>query len=62
MYTEIEFVCVVHYFMAFLWQFILQPFFRFSYITSSSLNSPGEPPMAFVEYFFLIKEFEKNHI
>ena len=27
-------------------QFILQPFFRFSYVTTSSLNSPGEPPMA----------------
>ena len=26
-------------------QFILQPFFRFSYVTSSSLNSPGEAPM-----------------
>ena len=26
-------------------KFILQPFFRFSYVTSSSLNSPGEPPM-----------------
>ena len=26
-------------------QFILEPFFRFSYVTSSSLNSPGEPPM-----------------
>ena len=26
-------------------QFILNPFFRFSYVTSSSLNSPGEPPM-----------------
>ena len=26
-------------------QFILQPFFRFSYVTSSSLNSPGKPPM-----------------
>ena len=26
-------------------QFILQPFFRFSYVTSSSLTSPGEPPM-----------------
>ena len=26
-------------------QFILQPVFRFSYVTSSSLNSPGEPPM-----------------
>ena len=29
-------------------QFILQPFFRFSYVTSSSLNSPGEPPMVWV--------------
>ena len=27
-------------------QFILQLFFRFSYVRSSSLNSPGEPPMA----------------
>ena len=26
-------------------QFILQPFFRFSYVISSSLNSSGEPPM-----------------
>ena len=26
-------------------QFILQPLFRLSYVTSSSLNSPGEPPM-----------------
>ena len=26
-------------------QSILQPFFRFSCVTSSSLNSPGEPPM-----------------
>ena len=26
-------------------QLILQPFFRFSYVTSSSLNSPSEPPM-----------------
>ena len=26
-------------------QFILQPFFRFSYVTSPSLNTPGEPPM-----------------
>ena len=30
-------------------QINLQPFFRFSYVTSSSLNSPGESPMAFVE-------------
>ena len=28
-------------------QLIPQPFFRFSYATSSSLNSPGEPPMHF---------------
>ena len=27
-------------------QYILQPFFRFSYVTSSSLNSPSEPPMS----------------
>ena len=26
-------------------QFILQPFLRFSYVTSSSLNSSGNPPM-----------------
>ena len=26
-------------------QLILQPFFRFSYVTGSSLNSPGEPLM-----------------
>ena len=26
-------------------QFILLSLFRFSYVTSSSLNSPGEPPM-----------------
>ena len=26
-------------------QFILQPLFYFFYVTSSSLNSPGEPPM-----------------
>ena len=26
-------------------QFILQPLFRFSYVTTSSLNSPGELPM-----------------
>ena len=27
---------------------ILQPFFRFSYVTDSSLTSPGEPPMQYV--------------
>ena len=26
-------------------QIILKPFFRFSYVTESSLTSPGEPPM-----------------
>ena len=26
-------------------QFILRPFFRFSYVTSSSVNSPNEPPI-----------------
>ena len=26
-------------------QLIVQPFFRFSYVTGSSLMSPGEPPM-----------------
>ena len=26
-------------------QLILQPFFRFSYVTGSSLTSPGEPPI-----------------
>ena len=29
-------------------QFILQPFFPFSYVTSSSLKSPGEPTMRYV--------------
>ena len=29
-------------------QFILQPSFRFSYVTSSSLISPGEPPMIYL--------------
>ena len=28
-------------------QLILQPFFRFSYITGSSLTSPGGPPMVY---------------
>ena len=35
-------------------QFILQPFFCFSYVTSSSLISPGKPPMlsqVFHSYF-----------
>ena len=32
-------------------QFILQPFFRFSYVTSSSLNSSGEPIMSFTSSY-----------
>ena len=32
-------------------QFILQPFFRFSYVTISSLNSPGEPSMLILQNF-----------
>ena len=36
-------------------QFILQPFFRFSYVTSSSLNSPGEPPMNDLWYRHALK-------
>ena len=33
-------------------QCILQPFFRFSYVTSSSLNSPGELPMYLYAFSF----------
>ena len=29
-------------------QLILQPFFRFSYLTGFSLTSPGEPPMVWI--------------
>ena len=32
-------------------QLILQPFFRFSYVTGSSLTWPGEPPMIEINYF-----------
>ena len=32
-------------------QLILQPFFRFSYVTSSSLTSPGEPSMVYINTF-----------
>ena len=35
-------------------EFILQLFFRFSYVTSSSLNSPGEPPMSVFHLLTLI--------
>ena len=37
-------------------QFILQPFFRFSYVRSSSLNSPGQPPMKYISLYFKKKE------
>ena len=44
-------------------QFILQPFFRFSYVTSSSLNSPGEPPMARVlNLQRIIEEWTGNRV
>ena len=32
-------------------QFNLLPFFRFPYVTSSSPNSPGEPPMFIIRVF-----------
>ena len=38
-------------------QCILQPFLRFSYVTSSSLNSSGEPPMVLSSLFSLSKAF-----
>ena len=41
-------------------QFILQLFFSFSYVTSSSLNSPGEPPMFSGQVFF--NENRSNNI
>ena len=37
-------------------QLILQPFFRFLYVTGSSLTSPGELPMVFVYFNCLIME------
>ena len=38
-------------------QFILQPVFRFSYVTSSSLNSPGEPPMMYFLAELILQPF-----
>ena len=35
-------------------ELILQPFFRVSYVTGSSLTSPSEPPM--VLYFLILVE------
>ena len=44
-------------------RYSLQPFFRFSYVTSSSLNSPGEPPMqAKKSRCNLISQLEKDTI
>ena len=42
-------------------QLILQPFFRFSYVRNSSLNSPGESPMPYMspydyDFFTKVKE------
>ena len=47
-------------------RFILQLFFRFSYVTSSALNSPGEPPMFYSQVicnlnFKICKRSFKNH-
>ena len=42
-------------------QFILQPFFRFSYVTSSSLNSPGEPLMSSILQPFRHFTFVTTH-
>ena len=41
-------------------QFILQPLFRFSYVTSSSLNSPGEPPMPYCILFIASPTLESE--
>ena len=31
-------------------QFVFKPFFRFSYVTGSSITSPGEPPMLNISF------------
>ena len=43
-------------------QFILQPFFCFSYVTSSSLNSPGEPHMLHQAGYLLITWYRMIYI
>ena len=51
-------------------QLILKPVFRFSYVTSSSLTSPGEPPMypiSFIRALYAKLRFwtsseQNNHI
>ena len=37
-------------------QLILQPFFCFSYLTGSSLTSPGEPPMIIINVLKLLQQ------
>ena len=39
-------------------QLIVQPFFLFSYVTGSSLTSPGEPPMVRLKKFTLQRSFD----
>ena len=39
-------------------QLILQPFFRFSYVTGVSLTSPGEPPMQWNTFSVKLLRFE----
>ena len=41
-------------------QLILQPFFRFSYVTGSSRTSPGEPPNAFEAVGYANSKFMKH--
>ena len=41
-------------------QLILQLFFCFSYVTSSSLNSPDEPPM--INYCYTIFKIKRNAV
>ena len=43
-------------------QLILQPLFRFSYVTCSSLTSPGEPPMVCSTFLYsvaLVRNFQQ---
>ena len=40
-------------------QLILQPFFRFSYVTGSSRTSPGEPSMLITEKYNFCGRFTK---
>ena len=42
-------------------QFILQPFFRDSYVTGSSLTSPGEPPMHIYVSYKMFSKYCGRH-